>query len=289
MLMARGAWMPAAQVYCCGRLVISNRDRMPGDKAKMHRLLLIAARLLPQGTRTRIPCRLLISLAVLGLLWTPGCLFRKHKAPAAPALPAPVRIVLLPLNVPQGKPDLQWLALATTVMMADASMAAPDLEPVPVWESVPAALQSLGNARTVTVDLAALVAARLSARWSVQGDVSVAANGFAMRMDFIPAKPSLVPFRYEKLITIDGLDTRFEEAFDQFLRYLIVRPLAAAKMVPLDAKRLREVSEALDLEYGWFVTAKPGAGSKVVEDLAHSNPGLARLLFSPTMYPVLGK
>lgn len=255
----------------------------------MHKFSLIPDRALLKVMRTSIHSPLLISLALLGLLFEPGCIFRKHKAPAAPTLPAPVRIVLLPLNVPQGSADLHWVALASTVMMANASLVAPDLEPVPLWESAPAALQSLGNSRTVTVDIAALVAARLSAKWSIQGDIWSANNEISMRMDFIPAKPSLVPFRYEKQISVDGLGSHFEEAFDQFLRYLIVRPLESEKIQPLDTKRLKELAEALDSEYGWFAPVKPGAAGKVVEDLARSNPGLGRLLFSPTLYPVLGK
>ena len=262
---------------------------MPGDKAKMHKSSMIPNRMFWMGMRTRTPGRFLISLAVLGLLTQPGCLFRKRKAPAAPTLPAPVRIAVLPMNVPQGNTDLRWVAIATTVLMEQEAMAAPDLEPVPIWESFQAARQSLGDSRTVTTDIAELTAARLSARWTTQGDLLTANNAITLRLDFIPAKPSLVPFRYEKQVSLDELAPHFQEAYDQFLRYLIVRPLDAGKLHQLDAKRLKELAEAIDVEYGWWATAKPGAAGKLVDDLAQSNPGLARLLFSPTLYPALSK
>ena len=233
--------------------------------------------------------RLLVVLALTGLLFEPGCIFRKHKPPAAPASPARVRVVLLPMNVPDGSPELHWISLATVAEMADTASAAPDLELVPVWESVPAALQSLGNSRTVTLDIAELVATRLSARWSSQGEIIKAGKTFTWRLDFIPAKPSLVPFRYEKTSAVEALPSQAREAFDQFLRYLIVRPLEVTKTPSLDAKKLREIADALDAEFGWFGTAKPGTSGKVVEDLARSRPALARVLFSPTLYPVLAK
>lgn len=255
----------------------------------MHNPSWIPNRMIRQRMRMHIPGRLLISLALLGFLVQAGCLFRKHKGPAAPTLPAPVRIAVLPMNVPQGNEDLRWVAIAATVLMEQVALTAPDLEPVPIWESWPTARQSLGDGRTVTTDIAELTAARLSARWTAQGDLLTANKAVTLRLDFIPAKPSLVPFRYEKQISIDELTSRFEEAYDQFLRYLIVRPLEGGKIHPLDSRKLKEIAEALDLEYGWWVTAKPGGAGKLVDELSRSNPGLARLLFSPTLYPILGK
>jgi len=240
-------------------------------------------------TRSHTPSLVLISLALAGLLFQPGCLFRKHTPPSAPTLPAPVRIALLPLNVPQGNTDLRWVSLASAVLEAQTAMAAPDLDPAPLWESMPAVLQSLGTSRTVTSDIAELTAARLTARWSIAGDLKPAGNGISMLMDFIPARTTLVPFRYEQTGGMDALEPRFQEAFDQFLRYLIVRPISLDKLKPLDAKKLKEIAEALDVEYGWFVPAKPGQAGKLVEDLVHTDPGLARLLFSPTLYPGVGK
>ncbi len=233
--------------------------------------------------------RSLAVAALLVALFLPGCLFHKKKPPAAPAVPATVRMALLPLNIPQGNTELAWISFATTAAMADIATAAPDLEIVPVWESIPAALQSLGNSRTVTTDIAELVATRLSARWASQGDVIKKDKTLIVRVDFIPSRSSLVPFRYERTVTPDELHARFQEAMDQFLRYLIVRPLELDKLQPLDEKKLKEIAEALDVEYGWFASAKPGSSGKVVAELAQTRPALARVLFSPTLYPVLAK
>ncbi len=231
---------------------------------------------------------LLVSLTVLGAYYQAGCIFRKHTPPAAPSLPAPVRIALLPLNFSQATEDVRWVALASPVVMAEVVQAAPDLELVPLWESMPAVLQSLGNSRNITSDTAELNAARVSARWAVEGEINQTAGTFTFQVDFIPARTSQVPFRYEKQSTVDALGLHFEEAIDQFLRYLIARPLEPNKVRLLDAKQLKEIAQALDVEYGWFVPAKPGAAGRVVDDLARVNPGLARTLFSPTLYPSLG-
>jgi hypothetical protein len=265
---------------------------MPGDNAIMHIFAIDPARAKRAKTRLFIPRRGWCALALVVLLVQPGCLFRifhKKKPPAAPAIPAPVRVALLPLNIPQGDTELTWFSFATTAVIADVALAAPDVELVPIWESIPAALQSLGNSRTVTTDIAELVATRLSARWATEGDIIKSAKGLTVRVDFIPSRPNLVPFRYEKAFEPEELPDRFQEAMDQFLRYLIVRPLDLEKLEPMDPKMLREIAGALDAEYGWFGPAKPGSSGKVVEELARTRPALAKLLFSPTLYPILAK
>jgi hypothetical protein len=245
--------------------------------------------MLRSDMRAHTPARILISLALLGSLLLPGCLFRKNKPGPPPTFPAPVRLLLLPLNIPRDYVDLRWASLATAVMMAEIALAAPDLEPVPLWESWPAALQTLGQSRTITPEIAEFTAARLTARWAGQGDLLIAQNAFIVRVDFVPSRPSLVPFRYEKSSSLDGLAPRFLEAFEQFLRYLTVRPFAKEKIRPMDAKQLQEVAQALDVEYGWFVPAKPGNAAKLVGELANVNRDLARLLFNPSLYPILAK
>jgi len=242
-----------------------------------------------RDTGSRRKVRILVSLALSGSLLLPACFFRKHTAPSAPKVSAPVRIAFLPMNVPQGNADLLWLSMGTTVLMVGTARSAPDLEPVSLWESLPAALQSLGTSRTVTSDIAELTATRLSARWAAEGQLQAASNSVSLRIDFIPSQPSLVPFRYEKPGTPEQMPPRIQEAYEQFLRYLIVRPLDEQKNKPFDLKRLKEIADAVDAEYGWFATAKPGAAGKLVEDLSKSDPGFAKLLFSPTLYPVLGK
>jgi hypothetical protein len=231
---------------------------------------------------------LLVGLSVL--LIQPGCLFRKRAAPAAPQLPAPIRVAFLPLNVPQGTPDLHWIAVAAAIVAADTALAAPDLEPAPLWESIPAALQSLGNSRTVAREVSEMTGARLSAKWTTEGEVRSEKDGTIIRLDFTPSNPSIIPFRYEKPLVLDRIGIQFCDAFDQFLRHLIVRPIQQDKIAAWDLKRLRAIAEAVDLEYGWFTTsAKPGAAGEVVEDLARTDLPLAKLLFSATLYPALAK
>jgi hypothetical protein len=256
----------------------------------MHTFALDSAR--TKRAKVRLFTPGLFALALFVLLMQPGCLihiFHKKKPPAAPVIPAPTRVVLLPLNIPQGDTELAWISFAATVEAADIALAAPDVELVPIWESIPAALQSLGNSRTVTTDIAELVATRLSARWATEGDIIKSANGLTVRVDFMPSRPNLVPFRYEKAFEPDELPARFQEAVDQFLRYLIVRPLDLEKLQPLETKQLKEIADALDAEYGWFGAAKPGSSGQVVEALARTKPALAKLLFSPTLYPILAK
>jgi hypothetical protein len=226
---------------------------------------------------------LLVGLSVL--LIQLGCLFRKRTAPAAPQLPAPIRVSFLPLNVPQNTPDLHWIAVA-----ADTALAAPDLEPAPLWESIPAALQSLGNSRTVAREVSEMTGARLSAKWTTKGEVRSEKDGTIIRLDFTPSNPSIIPFRYERPLVLDRIGIQFLDAFDQFLHYLIVRPIQQDKIAAWDPKRLRAIAEAVDLEYGWFTTsAKPGAAGAVVDDLARTDLPLAKLLFSATLYPALAK
>ena len=259
---------------------------MLGDIVKMH---------LPSSTPRRSPKKsmvapFLLSLAFLVLLFQTGCLLHifKHKPRPAPVLPARARIALLPVNVAGEDASLRWYAFASVVLMDEVAHAAPDLEPIPLWESMPVTMQALGNSRTITTDMATQIATRLAAKWATAGDLLTANNNVTLRLDFIPAQTTVVPFRYEKSISGDVLEDRITESFDQFLRYLIVRPLTIDSVRTLEVKPLKQVAEALDVEYGWFSTAKPGAAGKTVEDLQKLAPGLARFLFSPTLYPNLG-
>jgi hypothetical protein len=224
------------------------------------------------------------------LLVQPACLFRKHKAPSAPVLPQPTRIAFLPLNVPQGTPDLQWIAIASAVVAANTALAAPDLQPAPLWESIPAAIQSLGNSRTLTSDIAQTAGERISAKWTTEGEVRADKSVITICLDFTPSKTSVIPFRYERPVNMDRIGLQFQDALDQFLRYLVVRPIPRDKIQEIDARKLKAVAEAMDLEYGWFATsAKPGAAAAVVEDLVKTNLPLAKLLFNPSLYPALAK
>lgn len=222
------------------------------------------------------------------LLIQPACLFKKHKTAAPQVTPTIVRIVFLPLNIPNENADLRWLSLAVPVMMAKVSESAPDLEPVPLWEVMPVAVEAAGASRSITAEVAAYIASRLTAKWATEGELSPAKGGVHMTVDFIPAKTTLVAFRYEKELSIDSLGGRFQEAFEQFLRYLVARPMTKGDSRSLDANSMKEIAEALDREYGWFVAADPGKFDKVVTELARTDSRLARLLFNPSLYPSMG-
>jgi hypothetical protein len=254
----------------------------------MHMSRWIPAPLPAARRKSRRAFRFLSLPACFLLLLHLGCLFHRKGPEAATPRPAPARIALLPVNVPHDAPDLRWLSFTTAAMMAQVVLSSPDLEAVPLWESVPVALQSLGNSRTVTLDLAELVATRLTARWATQADLFMDNKTPRLRIDFIPADTNLVPFRYEKPAPTNLLEERLREAFEQFLRYLNGGPLPRRESQEMDAAAMKEVGAALDEEYGWFVPAKPGAAARLVESLSKSAPAVAKVLFSPTLYPVLG-
>ncbi|MGD0307854.1 MAG: hypothetical protein ABSC02_01085 [Acidobacteriota bacterium] len=248
---------------------------------------------MPKRSQRKSLVALLLSLAFLALLLQTGCLLHpfhifKHKPRPAPVIPPPARIALLPVNLPSDDANLRWYSFGSVVLMDEVAHTASDLEPIPLWESMPVTMQALGNSRTITADMASQIATRLAAKWASAGDLLTADNSVTLRLDFIPAQTTVVPFRYEKPVSGDVLADRLTESFDQFLRYLIVRPLNIDGIRPIEVKTLKEVAEALDAEYGWFTTAKPGVAGKAVEDLQKEAPGLARLLFSPTLYPSLG-
>ena len=255
----------------------------------MHRLPLHSRPSAGRPKRATYLIRSVFALAIACLLLQPGCFFRRNKVPNAPTIPAPVRIVLLPMNVPPDNEDLRWLSFATEVRMMEVAAAVPDLELVPLWESLPASLQTLGVSRTTTDEVSEFIAARLSARWATAGRIVPAKEGYTFRIDFIPARPSQVPFRFEKISSVEAMDSRFREAFEQLARYLNVRPPEQEKTPLLDIKKLREIAQAIDIEYGWFAEAKPGSAGALVGELAARNRNLARLLFNPTLYPVLEK
>ncbi len=249
---------------------------------------------------------------ILLFLLQSGCFHKKSKAPLATI--GPVRIVFLPFNVPADNADLRWTALAAPILMAKASEQAPDLVVVPFWEAMPTIIQSGGASRTFTQETAASVAAWLTAKWATFGDISpvkpravkprtsktdISETGVQytptpktsmyMMVDFIPSKSNQVPFRYQKTGAIDSLGSGFPEAFKQFLRYLVARPLQPAKADLPSMTSMKSLAEALDREYGWFMDADPGKAQEVVADLARTDERLARILFNPSLYPVLGQ
>jgi cell division protein FtsN len=225
-------------------------------------------------------------LVALALLLQPACLFRGHKTDVKPqSPPSPIRIAVLPFNVPADDGNLRWASLASQVMMAKAGEGTPDLEIIPFWEAMPAAVQVAGASRSITPEAAVNIAGRLTAKWATQGELSQSKNGVSMMVDFLPADGSLYPFRFSSEGSLESVEQSFPEAFEQFLRYLAARPLNAKGQIKFDAGSLRETAEALDREYGWFVSADPGKSENVVEKLLRSDERLARTLFNPNLYP----
>ncbi len=232
------------------------------------------------------------ALAVLaGLIFLQsGCLlFRHRKAPAAvQTQAAPIRIALLPLNAPAENPDARWLSLAAAVVLARAGVNAPELEIVPLWESMPVAIQSMGTSRAISPDQAAYMAGLLTAKWAASGEVSSTKSGVSLLVDFMPAKETMIPFRYQKQTDVDSLTGNLTDAVTEFLRYQVATaapPDVSAEKMPA----LRDIAQALDLEYGWFIAADPGKSEKLVASLARSDYRLAQVLFNPNLYPVIGR
>jgi len=241
----------------------------------------LALRLFP-GSRPGLFLALLLPL-ILGL--QSACLFRKGKAPK-PA-PSAARLVLLPFNVPEGDNDLKWAALAAPIMMTAVSERARDLEIVPLWQTMPVAVEAAGASRILNEESAADVASWFSAKWSAMGVFTPSKRGVSMIVDFIPAKSNLVAFRYGKTGRLDSVGSHFPQAYRQFLYYLGLRPLLQTRHNDQSFSSLRDLAEALDREYGWFGEAQPGNSQQLVVKLASSDMRLARLLFSPNVYPVL--
>jgi hypothetical protein len=232
----------------------------------------------------------LIAVSVVMLLFFQfACLIKKKsRAPLMPS--SPIRVAFLPFNVSEDNKDLRWTALASPILMAKVSERAQDLVAIPFWESMPVAIQSAGASRIFTEASAESAASWLSAKWSIVGDLSpVPKNRISMYVDFIPSRGHEVPFRYMRTRRLEHIGAGFPLAFTQFLRYLAVRPPQKAKNDDLSMISMKPLAEALDREYGWFVSAEPGKAQEIVADLALKDDRLARLLFNPSVYPVLTK
>lgn len=244
-----------------------------------------------RGTKPQVAARIIrrcVPLIAGLLLFQFGCLlFHRHRTPAAEAVPqSPVRIAFLPLNTPPDNPENRWLSLAAPILLAKAGESAPDLEIVPLWESMPIVVQSLGTSRSIGPDQASYIAGLLTAKWAASGEFTIAKNGVSVLVDFMPAKETLIPFRYERQTDIKSLQANVREALTQFVSYQVVKP-TAVEVSTDDVTSLREVAQAVDLEYGWFTPADPGKSEKVVMNLAKSDSRLAQVLFNPNLYPAI--
>jgi len=227
-------------------------------------------------------------LAVAVLVSQSACFFlRKSKVETTSV--SSVRLVLLPFNVPATDKDLRWAALAAPILMAKAGEHVEGIELVPFWQSMPTALNLAGTSRTFTPESAANIAAWLSAKWSVLGELTPEKNGVSMVVDFIPSRSALIPFRYSKTGRLDFVGAGFNDAYSQFLRYLTAKPLEPSRGKEETMTSIKDLAEAFDREYGWFVEAQPGKAQEAIARLAGSDDTLARSLFSPALYPSLAQ
>jgi hypothetical protein len=200
------------------------------------------------------------------------------------------RVAFLPFNVSENNKDLRWTAMAAPIVMAQASRKIKDFEVIPLWQTMPLALQTAGNSRILTQESAVSIASWLSARWAAYGEFRPAQNGATMVIDFIPSKENMIPFRYSRTGKLDGLGSGAHKAFEQFTRYIMTGyMLEPEKGKAKDFASLRSLAEALDREYGWTMEADPGKAQGIVADLIQTDEQLAHYLFSPTLYPALAK
>ncbi len=229
--------------------------------------------------------RLLVASALVLVFLQSAC-GKKGRAVFSPASPA--RIAFLPLNVPEDQKDLQWVALAAPILLAQECERAQDLEAVPFWESIPVAIESAGASRIFTDASAESAASWLSAEWGAMGEVSPARrNRVSFIVDFIPVRGKQIPFRYMKTGRIDLVADGFPTALTQFLRYLTARPLEKKRGANPKMSSMKTVAEAVNREYGWFAEAEPGTAQEIVDELMQTNEKLARFLFNPNTYPQL--
>jgi hypothetical protein len=243
----------------------------------------------------RIPASACLSILVTASLLTlvlfsqSGCFFLKKKAKPEAVVVAPVRLVLLPFNVPSGDKDLRWLSMAAPILMAKTGENAKGLEILPLWQTMPTAINVAGTSRAFTEESAATVANWMTAKWAVLGEWTTTKNGISMTVDFIPAKANLVPFRYLKSGKLDVVGEGFYDAYIQFLRYLVSRPFEQSQNKGMTMTSVKDLAESLDREYGWFVEADPGKAQNTVSGLLSSDEKLARMLFNPSLYPSLAR
>jgi hypothetical protein len=229
---------------------------------------------------------LIIAFAVLFVFSQSACIGKKKNKVAITPITG-VRMAILPFNMPSATQDLRWAAMAGPIMMAKVSEYARDIDIVPLWQSMPTAIEAAGASRTITPESAANIASWLAVKWSALGEISPAKSGVSMMIDFIPARSTQVPFRYMKSGKIDEVSSTLPEAFNQFLHYLTARPLSLKEEKLQTMTAMKSLAEVLDREYGWFVEADPGKAQEIVSNLAHSDERLARFLFNPSLYPAL--
>jgi hypothetical protein len=220
-----------------------------------------------------------------------------------------IKIALMPFNVPENNKDLRWTAMVAPILIAKTSRQAQGLELIPFWQSMPVAIEKAGRSRSLTSAAVSEASVWLSAKWTIYGEFAPpsmkrgskknakrsasaiekydpAKNGIYMIIDFMPNKDNIIPFRYMKSGRMDWVESGVHQSLEQFLRYLSGHPLEPERGLR-DLTVYRNLAEALDREYGWFVDAEPGKAKEAVANLIQTDPQLARFLFNPTLYPAL--
>jgi hypothetical protein len=230
----------------------------------------------------RIALSLFTSLLILILVFQSACSSKRQKIINNQT--STIKIVPLPLNLPSDNPKLRWIALAAPVILSKASENSRNLEVIPLWEAMTIAKETTRTSRLITADSAAYIAGWLAAKWSITGELSQSKGGISMMLDFIPSKTTQTPFRYFRTGNVDYVGSGIRESCDQFLFYLVAKPLTTSREREQKMSELRNLAEALDREYGWFVKPEPGKAEKLVANLAYSDSRLARLLFNPSVY-----
>ncbi len=223
--------------------------------------------------------------AVVLCVVAPGCWFHRGAPYPTQALASPIQVVLTPPSIRSDTAEFRALSLQATILMAEIVGEAPDLEAVPFWHTVPLALERLGASRRITPDLAASIANLSGARWATACELAPTGEGISILIDFMPANPTHIAFRYAGVAKATDLEPALTTAFEQFLRYLGVRPFPAKRVqTRLTPGTLITTAAAFDREYGWFIPAAPGQSGPAALDLERTDEELARILFDPTLY-----
>jgi hypothetical protein len=248
---------------------------------------------LEEGKMLNCPKRLpyrkisLLLIPIVLLLFSSPAFSKKVKVPATAT--GPVKVLLLPFEVSEAHKDLRWTALAAPVLLAKEIEKTQDLVLIPLWQTMPTAIATAGASRTFNDESAASTAIWLGAKWSILGRIAPVKKRISLTIDFIPDRRNQSAFRSLKDRRLQLLGPVFHEAIRQFLRYLTARPIERAKGNEPGLDSVKDIAEALDREYGWSVDADPGKAEKVVARLAQTDEALARLLFNPSLYPVLAQ
>ena len=207
----------------------------------------------------------------------------------------PVRVVVLPFMVSPGKAggdkELQWTAMAAPALLVKASRRLPDIEVVPFWEVMPVAISVAGAARSFDDETAALLANWVSAQWAVIGEIhrTRSSSSYTVVVDFIPAKSTTIPFRHIRTRRVENIGTSYYTGLRQWLIYVTAKTIPLLQVKEPGLQRMQPIGEALDKEYGWFMTAEPGAAQSLVNELALDDEDWVKLMFSSTLYQSLAK